>query len=148
MAYEQIWTAFNQEFPQYANAAREAWQFGVDPDLLAQLVVSGEKTATSSYFAHYLHDREAAPGVGEINLILDAQNQPKVITINTKVVLQPYAKVDEEIGCLEGEGTRDLAYWRAVHEPFFTEVAQSIGKTFSPDDLIVTEFFEVLKVLS
>jgi uncharacterized protein YhfF len=147
MRNDHIWTAFEQEFPELAQAPREEWAFGVDASLLAELVVAGKKTATSSYFASYLFEQENIPSVGDVSLILDDQAQPKVIVFNTQVVLQPYHEVDERIGYLEGEGTRDLAYWREVHEPFFTQEAAAIGRVFSTNDLIVTEFFKVLKVL-
>lgn len=147
MLYDHIWTTFREAFPEFAHAPQEAWQFGANPDLLAQLVVDGQKTATSSYFASYLFEQERVPSVGDVSLILDQNEQPKVIIVNTKVVLQPYEQVDETIGYLEGEGTRDLAYWRHVHEPFFTQEASAINRTFSTQDLIVTEFFKVLKVL-
>ncbi|MGY3742388.1 ASCH domain-containing protein [Leuconostoc inhae] len=147
MAHEQIWLDFITEFPIFSNSSRTSWQFGSDPTALAQLVIAGKKTATSSYFLDYTNDNDIVPTVGHVNLILDNESQPKVITVNTKVVLQPYKQVDDEIAYLEGEGTRDLAYWHKVHEPFFSDVAQEIGHTFTTDDLIVTAFFEVLKIL-
>ena len=95
----------------------------------------------------YAFDKESVPSVGQLNLILDDKLVPKVLTVNTKVTLQSYDQIGDDIAFLEGEGTRDLIYWRQVHEPFFAEVAKEIGQSFIPQDLIVTEYFKVLKIL-
>nr|WP_263431563.1 ASCH domain-containing protein [Leuconostoc gelidum] len=75
------------------------------------MVTTGQKTATSSYFTAYVFDKESVPSVGHLNLILDDKLAPKVLTVNTKVTLQPYDQIGDDIAFLEGEGTRDLIYW-------------------------------------
>jgi len=147
MSYEQVWAPLLKEFTIFSNSPRSEWQFGAAPSQLVDLVTTGQKTATSSYFPAYAFDKESVPSVGHLNLILDDKLAPTVLTVNTKVTLQPYDQIGDDIAFLEGEGTRDLIYWRQVHEPFFTEVAQEIGQSFMPQDLIVTEYFKVLKIL-
>lgn len=41
----------------------------------------------------------------------------------------------------EGEGDKSLAYWRQVHEEFFTEWLEEAGLTFTPDSKVVLEEF-------
>ena len=41
----------------------------------------------------------------------------------------------------EGEGDKSLAYWRQVHEEFFTEWMSEAGLTFTPDSKVVLEEF-------
>ncbi|MBZ5960132.1 ASCH domain-containing protein [Leuconostoc gasicomitatum] len=147
MNYEQVWTPLLKEFTIFSNSPRSEWQFGAAPSQLVDLVIIGQKTATSSYFPAYAFDKESVPSVGHLNLILDDKLVPKVLTVNTKVMLQSYDQIGDDIAFLEGEGTQDLIYWRQVHEPFFAEVAKEIGQSFIPQDLVVTEYFKVLKIL-
>ena len=41
----------------------------------------------------------------------------------------------------EGEGDKSLAYWRQVHEDFFTEWMREAGLTFTPESKVVLEEF-------
>ena len=41
----------------------------------------------------------------------------------------------------EGEGDKSLAYWRQVHEEFFTACLGEAGLTFTPDSKVVLEEF-------
>lgn len=52
MTPEQMWTAFSALQPQTASYTF-AFQFGVADNQLAQLVLYGEKTATSSAYPLY-----------------------------------------------------------------------------------------------
>lgn len=48
MNEKQMWQAFITEQPAYKDENYQAWQYGAIPDELAQLTLSGIKTATSS----------------------------------------------------------------------------------------------------
>ncbi|OFI48632.1 hypothetical protein BG261_06970 [Floricoccus tropicus] len=117
------------------------------PDELVKLVVEGKKWATSSYHPAYLYENEELPTNKDVNLITDGAGNPIVIAINTYVIIQPYKEVDEKIAQAEGEGDLSLGYWRSVHQAFFENIAREMGTKFSEDDLVVTEYFKVLKVL-
>ena len=45
---------------------------------------------------------------------------------------------------LEGEGDRSLAYWRKVHQAFFTAELAEVKLDFTPDLEVVCEEFEVI----
>ena len=128
---KRFWQDFINEYPKYQSVDRpEAWQFGVNPDELANLVISGVKTATSSGYRLYEIDNEDIPQVGELNMILDSHNNPVCITQTLKVKIVPFNEVTADFAYLEGEGDRTLSYWRREHEAVFVPEYQSYGLTF------------------
>ena len=117
----------------------DAWAFGVEPDLLADLVLRGEKTATAS--AYDLYAAESLPQEGTFDVILDSQNQAVCIVEITKVSIQSFNQVSAQHAFKEGEGDKSLAYWRQVHEVFFKDWLGEAGLTFTPDSKVVLEEF-------
>lgn len=144
---KDIWNDFDTLYPEYKEYPRSVWAFGELPDELVKLVVEGKKWATSSYHPAYLYENEELPTNIDVNLITDGAGKPIVIAMNTDVIIQPYNKVDEKIAHAEGEGDLTLNYWRSVHQAFFENIAREMETKFSEDDLVVTEYFKVLKVL-
>lgn len=143
MTEKELWNAFvtatNHDGDEY-----EAWAFGSAPDQLAQLVLTGEKTATSSAYPLYEAENEPVPVVGEYSVILDSQGNAVCVIQTKKVEVIPFRQVTEEHAYREGEGDRSLPYWRDVHETFFTECMEKAGMTFTPDMGVVCEEFEVV----
>ena len=126
------------------NEPYEAWAFGDDADRLAELVVQGVKTATSSAYALYEAEGEVLPEAGEYSVILDSHDNARCIIKTTKVYVTSFDKVSDEHAYKEGEGDRSLAYWREVHEKFFTQCLKEAGLDFSPMMEVVCEEFEVV----
>ncbi|OYN88265.1 ASCH domain-containing protein [Parenemella sanctibonifatiensis] len=123
-----------------------AWSFGADPqqaDELLALVLAGIKTATASSRWDYDAEDEALPEVGELSIVLDGAGHPRALVRTTDVQVVRFGDVDADHAYAEGEGDRSLAYWREVHEAFFTEHA-SHDHGFSDDLPVVLERFEVL----
>ncbi|PAV32449.1 RNA-binding protein [Leuconostoc lactis] len=108
---------------------QSAFQFGVDADELADLVLNGIKTATTSALDLY-RDDEPLPQTGAYDVVLDSQNQAVCVIKNDRVIATKYLDVDAKHAYLEGEGDRSLAYWRQVHHTFFVEEYQSEGHVF------------------
>ena len=122
----------------------DAWAFGSDPDKLAELVVQGVKTATSSAYALYEAEGEALPEIGEYSVILDSHDNAVCIIKTVNVYVTSFDKVSEAHACKEGEGDRSLGCWREVHEKFFTDCLKEAGMSFSPTMEVVCEEFEVI----
>lgn len=122
----------------------EAWAFGVDADLLAQLVVSGTKTATASAYPLYELEKEPLPQTGTYSVILDSKDNAVCVIQTTNVAVVPFNKVTEEHAYKEGEGDRSLDYWREVHETFFRECMTEAGLEFATDMKVVCEEFVVV----
>ncbi len=56
----------------------------------------------------------------------------------------PFNEVDKHHAYLEGEGDLSLAYWRRVHEEFFTKEFHEINEAFYDELLVVCETFSVV----
>ncbi|MFI3238222.1 MAG: ASCH domain-containing protein [Lachnospiraceae bacterium] len=126
----------------------EAWSFGGTtpdmPNILADLVRTGQKTATASAYAFYQFEDSPLPRVGDYNIILDSDEEAVCITKTTKVYTTPFCDVSDTHAFKEGEGDKSLAFWRDSHEHFFARELQEIGLTFTPDMIVVCEEFEVV----
>ena len=140
MTPEQLWNEYKTINPTIGDEI-DAWAFGVEPDQLADLVLKGEKTATASVYDLYQIDGEPIPQAGTFDVILDGQGQAVCIIKVTKVAVVPFNQVSAEHAFKEGEGDKSLAYWRKVHEEFFTEWMAEAGLAFSEEAGVVLEEF-------
>lgn len=139
MTAEQMWQAFSEK--SGISAEYDAWAFGGDPDTLAELVLQGIKTATCSAQPFYALEEEPLPREGQYSVILDSRDQAVCVIQTTQVYQIPFRKITEDHAWKEGEGDRSLAYWRQVHEAFFSEELSQAGMAFSQDLLLVCEEF-------
>lgn len=140
MTPQEMWNAYKKINPSIGDEI-DAWAFGVELDLLADLVLRGEKTATASAYDLYALEAESLPQEGTFDVILDSQNQAVCVVEITRVSVQPFNQVSAEHAFKEGEGDKSLAYWRQVHEEVFTEWMSEVGLTFTPDSKVVLEEF-------
>ncbi|MFD2630158.1 ASCH domain-containing protein [Oceanobacillus kapialis] len=138
--WDKFWEGKNVEKPTPV----EAWQFGAEPDYLAQLVIDGKKTATCSGYVFYEMENESLPAVNDYGIILNAKNEPVAIIKTVKVDIMPMNEVPEEFAIAEGEGDGTYHYWKTAHKKFFTEQLQKVGLAFKEDMLLVCERFELV----
>ena len=143
MTTQECWNQYKEINP-LAGPEPEAWAFGAAPDLLAELVAKGVKTATASAYDEYVHYEEELPKVGDLDMVLDGQGQAVAIIETTKVTVIPFRDVSADHAYKEGEGDRSLTYWRQVHEELFTKWLADIGITFSPESKVVLEEFQLV----
>ena len=142
MTAEQMWEAFTAA--NRIEADYEAWAFGDDPDELARLVLEGTKTATASAYPFYELEGEELPKEGQYSVILNSREEAVCIIRTAKVFIVPFCDVDQRQAWKEGEGDRTLAYWRRIHERFFSEELKVVGLTFDPGMKVVCEEFEMV----
>lgn len=138
-----MWQEYQQINPNIGDEM-DAWAFGAEPDLLAQLVLDGTKTATASAFELYELEGEPLPKVGSYDIVLDSQDDAVCIIEITKVSVVPFKDVSDGHAFKEGEGDRSLAYWRQVHEELFTEWLAESHLVFNEGSKIVLEEFRVV----
>ena len=143
MTANKLWEEFISE-NGLKNCEYEAWAFGVDADRLAQLVASGEKTATASAHPLYEVDGDPLPRAGEYSVILDSHDNAVCVTRTEKVTIVPFCEVTAGHAFKEGEGDRSLDYWRKVHQEVFTEWMAEAGLEFTEDMPVVCEEFKVV----
>lgn len=123
---------------------QSAFQFGVSADELADLVISGQKTATTSSLDLYEKD-EPLPKLGAYDVVLGSENQAICVIKNDNVEIKNYLDVSEKHAYFEGEGDRSLEYWRQVHNEFFVNEYQLEGLVFKEQDAkMVLEKFHVV----
>lgn len=144
MSIEKYWQDFVSENPEYKEQSYTAWQFGVDPDELAELVTEGKKTLTCSGFKEYEVENETLPAAGDVGIVLGEGDVPKCIIENTKVYTLSFKDAGDEIAYKEGEGDRTLSYWRTAHLDFFEPLYKSIGLEFNESEKIVVEEFKMI----
>ena len=143
MTAQRMWEEF-LSLKKIDDCGYEAWQFGDSPDELAELVKSGIKRATASAYELYAIDGEPLPKVGEYSVILNSHDEAVCIIKTIAVDVIRFCDVTEEFAFKEGEGDRSLAYWKKVHERFFTEQLKEAGLEFSPEMKVVCEQFELV----
>lgn len=143
MTAKELWDRFAQE-NNLDHCEYEAWAFGADADLLAQLVETGVKTATASAYPLYELENAPLPRAGAYNVILDSKGNAVCIVRTEKVTVIPFNEVTAEHAFMEGEGDRSLDYWRESHEKFFRECMGNAGLAFTTDMKVVCEEFAVM----
>ena len=140
MKAQELWNKYTSD----KSLTYEAWAFGDDSDGLAQLVVDGIKTATSSAYIFYELENEEIPKVGEYSVILNSKDEAVCIIQTTQVYIVPFHEVSEKHAYKEGERNRTLQDWREIHESFFKNEFKQVNIEFSEDMLVVCEEFQVV----
>lgn len=142
MTAEELWARFAAAH-HIEQDSYEAWAFGGDPDGLARLVLAGEKTATSSAYDLYGLEGEPLPQAGKYDVLLNSREEAVCILQTTRVYVTAFDAVTPDHARREGEGDKSLAYWRQVHEAFFSDCLREAGLAFTPETQVVCEEFEV-----
>ncbi|MCC3300710.1 ASCH domain-containing protein [Arthrobacter sp. zg-Y895] len=144
-----LWDAYAAAFPARAAAAGEytVEAFGDSPalaDELLALVLDGRKRATSSHVAEYVAEGEPLPRIGIHWIVCDGAGAPKAILRTTELRLGTFADADEAFAYDEGEDDRSLASWQREHRKFWERTAAARGGSWSEEDELVFERFEVV----
>ena len=147
---EAYWQTFLDTLPvdspwRQATYGAEAW--GDSPQLaqeLAELIVTGIKTATCSALWEWQAENASLPEAGTITIVLDGQQRPVGIVEIVEVKIRAYNEVDAQFAYEEGEGDRSLNYWREAHWRFFGRTLPDIGKVATQDMPLVCERFRLI----
>lgn len=143
MTAEELWKKFQAE-KGISEGDYEAWQFGGEPDLLAELVDRGIKTATASAYPLYEIEGEPLPEPVGYDVILNSNGEAVCIIRTTKVYVRKFSEIEAEHAYKEGEGDRSLDYWRSIHKDFFTKELAEYGLAFDEEMKVVCEEFELV----
>ena len=146
MRAEELWKAYCEKENIDIDTPYEAWGFGDAPDQLADLVLTGIKTATASAYDLYFMEgeEEPLPQSGDYSVILNSKDEAVCVIQTTKTTVVPFDEVSKEHAYKEGEGDRSLAYWRDVHEDFFAEEFAETELEFNGQTSILCEEFKVV----
>jgi uncharacterized protein YhfF len=119
---------------------------------LISLILAQKKTATSSLFWAYEFDGEVVPQEGDLEIILDWNDEPVAVTELKQVEVLPFERVSWAQALAEGEYNPELKpnvleQWREAHWRFFTAQAQRVQRTASLGMPVVFVHFELLHLL-
>lgn len=124
----------------------EAFYFGSDRESaehLLELVLAGQKRATSSAEEEYILTNEREPQVGDYSIVTDFAGNPKCIIQTTEVLKLRFDEMTYDICRLEGEDLT-LKTWKEKHIEFFNDVGKSVGYQYQPEMMLVFEKFKVV----
>ena len=117
------------------------WKFGTDNDKLIELVLKGQKRATTSLYNEYIKEQESLPKKGEKSIIQYSNNKDACLIVIERLIITQFKNIAEELAFIEGEGDKSLKYYKDEHTKIFKE----IDKSFSEESKVVFEIFKVLK---
>lgn len=110
---------------------------------LLNLVLSGQKKATSSSLLGYEIEGERVPEVGDLSIVTDWEGVPRCVIETIAVKIIPFLDITYDICRREGEDDT-LESWRAGHIHFFKEEGNELGYEFRDDMPVIFEDFEVV----
>ncbi|SBT60893.1 ASCH domain [Plesiomonas shigelloides] len=135
----------DEEFEKYTSFSTD--YFCADEynaNLCADLILKGEKCASSSLEYWYTHGDESMPQVGHLQVVTNWEGKPICIIEITSVTKCPYNQVTETFAASEGEGDNTLEWWKNAHRTFFSHECTQLGIAFQEDMILVLEHFKVV----
>lgn len=115
---------------------------------LLSLITSGKKRAGTGLLWAYEHDKEPIAATGDIEIVVDHNSQPALVTRIVSSEVKPFNEVTAEYAAIEGEGDGSLEYWRKGHWKFFSRECMRIGREPTETMPVICNVFEVLHVVS
>ena len=147
-AVNEYWKAFLARNPQIGrDTPFQAWCFGNSKEMakdLAQLVLSGKKTTTSSLAKTNELEPQNAPVSDGYSVVTDFEGIPMCIIQTAEIRHGLFSDVDAQFAHNEGEGDQSLEYWRAVHWDYFSREAAKFEFEFNEYSMVCCERFRLL----
>ncbi|MEZ5486388.1 MAG: ASCH domain-containing protein [Steroidobacteraceae bacterium] len=122
-------------------------RLGVTPEStqnMYSLILSGEKTITTTSPWLYDSDPSQRPVVGGYSVLLDADGAAAAVLRTTEVKELPFDQVTAADSRYEGKPIRPLKAWRELHVRFFNRELQPHGRSWAADMPVTLERFEVV----
>lgn len=145
---EKLWTDFIEQNPQYIIKETPLSYFFCDNEYdaneCAKLVVNRIKKASATSLWWYEQNKEELPIVGDLHIITDWDGNAKAIIEITKIELVQYNRITAEFAKQKGEGDKSLAYWKKVHQAYYTREMKLFNAKFEQDMVIVCEYFKTI----
>lgn len=147
---DAFWKRFlaSRSDPVEANALFiESYRIGAtdeDAEEGAQLILSGEKTATSEL----VWEREISGNppleVGSLSVLEDGNSQPVCVMETVWLEVIPFSEVDAVFAHDYGEWGKTLEGWRAGNWEYYAEVCKEQCREMTQDAPLVCERFRVI----
>lgn len=114
---------------------------------LLGLIRRGKNRAGTGLLWAYEAESEPLPRQGDIEIVVNHQSEPALVTRLTSVEIMPYLEVGAEYAAIEGEGDGSLEYWRTAHWAFFSRECHRLGREPHHTMPVICSVFEVLNVI-
>ena len=147
-AVDEYWKAFLAKNPEIGrDTPCQVWYFGNSKEMakeLAELVISGKKTATASLAKTNEIEPHNAPVDNGYSIVTNFEGLAMCIIQTAEIRHLPFNKVDAKFAFDEGEGDQSLEYWRVVHWEYFSREATKFGFEFDENSVVCCERFRLL----
>lgn len=144
-----FWADYVAAHPEAVRAGDEyvVDRFGDSVELSDQLlgiVRHGQKRATADLVDEFAHRGEPLPRVGAHWVACDGRGAPALVLRTTELRLATFREVDADFAFDEAEDDRTLTTWREQHRIYWERTCAARGATWSEQDEIVLERFQVV----
>jgi uncharacterized protein YhfF len=115
-----------------------------DADEGVRLILSGEKTATSSLLWDYKESRKPLPYVGALSVLEDGKRTPVCVIETTWVKIIPFDQIDAKFAHEYSEADGTLEGWRRMFWDYYVIDCSKKGRVMLGDAPMVCERFHVI----
>ncbi|MDF2535739.1 MAG: hypothetical protein K0R18_1898 [Bacillales bacterium] len=144
---DQYWVEFLRQTERDETVEYEvAYCFGENEsqaDQILNLILEGNKTATSSSYLAFQETGEPLPRKGEFEIITDWDGKPGCVVEILDVKIVPFNDIKWEMAKLEGE-EENMKMWRENRMKEWTEEGADLGYAFSDEMPVVFVGFKVI----
>lgn len=147
---ETFWGGFlgSQSAPNDANDRfYESFRIGLDDETAeegARLILSRQKTATSSLLWEYESSGKALPPLGNLSVVENGRRAPVCIVQTMWIEIIRFDDVDAQFAFEYGEGDRTLEGWRKMFWSYYSHACAALGREMSSNAPLVCERFLVI----
>lgn len=117
-------------------------QFGSATDELAEKVLTGEKTATSSLYDYYRMNLKEKIKENEYASVLDSHGREICIIQIKRIDIIEFQNITEEFAIDEGD--ENLGNWLKIHTDYYSLLLEKIGKKLTGETKLLCEWFIVI----
>ena len=148
--FKAFWAAYLAELTDPETAAAryyETCRFGHTEEnatKTANLVLSGDKIATSALLAEFEIAGKPLPEPGALTIFVDGRGKAAGIIETTEVRIVSFQDVDAQFVFDYGEGDRDLPFWHDAIWKYYVEECFRLGVAASRDMPLVCEYFRLV----
>ena len=145
---EQFWNDYVRSHPSLQGQRYyEAFRFGNTEQManeLADLVLSGVKTATSSLLWALEQEQQPVVQVGDFSIVTDWEHRPVCIIQTTEVNIVPFRDINAQFAYDYGEGDRTLVWWKQHLWDYYVQECALIDRQATVEMPLVCERFQVV----
>ncbi len=145
---EQFWHQAVRSCPQLKGKHYfEAFCFGGTEEManeLAELALSGVKTATSTLLWTIEQENKPFLQVGDFSIVTNWEKVPVCVTETIDLRIIPFNEVDAQFAYDYGEGDRTLEWWKENMWDYYVQECAVIGRQAAEDMPLLCERFRVV----